>query len=339
MFAGCGGEEFKGGAGGSGGSAAGAGGSGGDGGANGGTAGTSGSGGSGGTSGSGGTGGASCDCQDGEYCRAGKCTSCGDFGRFSFAKPELLAAIPSMARYPRVGDGPNVLFYSLDGLWRTPDLTADAGALVSPANSPRQIAPLYIENSGALEYNLLFTQFDPGSPPQLYSATWDGAAIVNPAALMNPVNAGAGDYSPAFSGSRLWWVSERSGDPGLFTFANGDSSVSGVQPDVRNSLGSPCRAESADFAPWVTPDGDHILFSALPAGDDCVPLEGAGSDLFVGLLDPNGGDLVQAASPLNVNVDGDSAETDPSLSGDLCTLYFASNREGAGYRIYRAERN
>ena len=39
-----------------------------------------------------------------------------------------------------------------------------------------------------------------------------------------------------------------------------------------------------------------------------------------------------------ISVDGDSAETDPSLSGDLCTLYFASNRDGA-YRIYRAKRN
>ena len=81
-----------------------------------------------------------------------------------------------------------------------------------------------------------------------------------------------------------------------------------------------------------------MLFSALPPGDDCEPDRGAASDLFVGLLDPNSGELVQAASPLNVNVEGDSAETDASLSGDLCTLYFASNRDGA-YRIYRAKRN
>jgi hypothetical protein len=341
LLGGCGGNEFTAGSGGAGGSSgnAGMGGSSG-GGASGGNAGTAGAGGSGGVAGSAGSGGGqACDCEDGEYCRGGKCTSCGDFGRFSFAKPELLANIPSMARYPRVGDGPNVLFYSLDGLFRTPDLDTQVGVLVSPPNSPRQIAPLYIENSGTLEYNLLFTQFDEALPPRIFSATWDGAAVITPQAFMNPVNAGSGDYSPAFSGSRFWWVSERSGDPGLFTFAIGESSAAGVQPDIRNALGSPCRAESADFAPWVTPDGEHILFAALPAGDDCEPTPGSASDLFVGLLDPNSGDLVQAASALNVNVEGDAAETDPSLSGDLCTLYFASNRDGAGYRIYRAVRN
>ena len=339
VLVGCGGEEFTAGSGGAGGrgGSTGMGGTSGSGGASG-SGGTSG--GSGGNAGSAGSGGGQgCDCKDGEYCRGGKCTSCGDFGRFSFAKPELLASIPSMARYPRVGDGPNVLFYSLDGIFRTPHLDAEPGVLVSPPNSPRQIAPLYIENSGTLGYNLLFTQFDENIPPRIYSATWDGAAVTSPTAFMNPVNLDSGDYSPAFSGSRFWWVSERSGDPGLFTFATGESSADGVQPDIRNALGSPCRAESADFAPWVTPDGEHILFSALPAGDDCDPVPGAASDLFVGLLAPNSGALVQAASPLNVNVQGDSAETDASLSGDLCTLYFASNRDGGGYRIYRAARN
>jgi Tol biopolymer transport system component len=340
-FGACGGNEFtagSGGAGGSGGSDVGGTSPGGDGGASD----SAGSGGSAGepTAGSGGSGGGqTCDCKDGEYCRGGKCRSCDDFGRFSFGKPELLATIPSMARYPRVGDGPNVLFYSLDGIHRTPDLNSEAGVNVSAPGSPRQIAPLYIEKSGNLGFNLLFTQFDEDAAPALYRATWDGSALTPPTRFENPVNTGSGDYSPAFAGSRFFWVSERGGDPRLYTFTIGDSNVTEVEPNIRNGLGSSCRAESPDFAPWVTPDGEHLLFSALPAGDDCDPVPGAAADLFVGLLDPSSGELVQAASPLNINVEGDSAETDPSLSADLCTLYFASNREGAGYRIYRARRN
>lgn len=347
LVAACSGNEFTGGSrGGMGGGGAQLGGAGGEAG-NGGGAGAAGGAGEGGGAGAGGSGGEgggggapSCSCRDGEYCRGGQCTSCSDFGRFSFGMPELLTALPVGARYPRVGNGPSALFYSVDDrIWWTADWASSEGEAVSPDGSERHSAPLYIENSGALGHNLLFTNGGTSSPAEIYSATWDGAALLNLAPLMSPVNSGGGDYSPAFAGERWWWVSERDGAVELVTFAKGESRVTTLRPDVRNLRGAACPARSADFAPWVTPDGEHLLFAALPVGDDCEPVPGAGSDLFVGLLDRNSGDLVQAAAPLNVNVEGEVSETDASLSTDLCTLYFASNRDGESYRIYRARRN
>jgi hypothetical protein len=84
-----------------------------------------------------------------------------------------------------------------------------------------------------------------------------------------------------------------------------------------------------------------MFLRAEPLDDACQPLEAGATDLYVVPLEPTTGMPTQPALALaSVSAVG-STETDPSLSPDLCTLYFASDVGSTGrqdFKLFRAPR-
>jgi hypothetical protein len=93
----------------------------------------------------------------------------------------------------------------------------------------------------------------------------------------------------------------------------------------------------------VTADGTLLVFRSLPMDAECQPVDGAATDLYLAALQPSTGlPLAPAVAREEANdTGGESTETDPSFSPDLCTLYFASDGGDAGgfdFRLFRAAR-
>jgi hypothetical protein len=102
-----------------------------------------------------------------------------------------------------------------------------------------------------------------------------------------------------------------------------------------------CDRLGDDSTPWVNLTGTVLLFSAQSLDDTCTPNDSTARDLFAVDLDKMTGLPKQAAialSSLN-NTGGRSDETDPSLSADACSIYFASDNGSTDYDLYRATRN
>jgi hypothetical protein len=114
----------------------------------------------------------------------------------------------------------------------------------------------------------------------------------------------------------------------------------GIEIPKRVGSGT-CPLSGSDATPWVTPDGRRMLLRAFPFDEMCQPRESSATDLFVVPLEPSTGMPIAPALLLaNVNGEG-TTETDPSLSPDLCTLYFASDAGSAGnpdFKLFRARR-
>jgi hypothetical protein len=82
-----------------------------------------------------------------------------------------------------------------------------------------------------------------------------------------------------------------------------------------------------------------MFFRALPLDADCQAIDGTTTDLFVVPLVPETGAAAQAAIELESLNEIGTTETDPSLSADFCTLYFASDRNSPGdFKLYSAPR-
>ncbi len=303
-----------------------------------------------------------CACPSGQYCREGStdCFDCGDFARLRFDDPKELVALSAVGagslRFPRVGETPTDLFYrsaALGGqtLWHTTDLATSAGDTLD-AQFPADSAPLLLTGgvSGFGErpedvFNFVFDRKVEGGKPKLYWGLWSNGSLVV-AVAPAPYNAsGTNDSSmavalePGGAGpARAYWMTDRDAGAGL-QLATGILTPNGPGGLVPLSVGSPgCAADQADLTPWITNDGSALVFSNTGVDDQCLPL-GTGSDLQIALMDPVSG-LQQPGSPAlpisDVNSPGN--DTDPSFSRDLCELYFASDRGGDGFDLYRARR-
>jgi hypothetical protein len=85
-----------------------------------------------------------------------------------------------------------------------------------------------------------------------------------------------------------------------------------------------------------------MFFRSYPLGDTCSPLDAGTTDLFVVPLEPSSGMPAQPALALASLNEVGASETDPSLTPDFCTLYFASDRTAPGsseFELYRARRH
>jgi hypothetical protein len=91
-----------------------------------------------------------------------------------------------------------------------------------------------------------------------------------------------------------------------------------------------------DLTPWVTPDGKTLLVSHTGVDATCAPA-GRGKDLYTAPLQPATGQPTLPAALLN-DVNSTADDVDPSFSADMCDLYFASNRDGGAFALYRAHR-
>jgi hypothetical protein len=325
----------------------------------GGVSGRAGSGGSGGggTSGDAGaaTAGASdgCSCAAGQYCRAGACYDCSDLSRLDFEAPELVLDHPLEGlRFPRPGDAPSSLFFTLENaqaneLWYAASSSDLPGTSLGTPLTPSRSGLFYFEDTTGLGFDALFDETDAGLRT-LRVATFErgtlGAVLDAPA----PLGAsGADDYSATLAPTtqRAYWMTTRDGAPSLRTGVVGSDTVNdvAVQIPANGAAGHYCAATGADAAPFVNAAGTLLVVSAPPMDADCLPLDGEATDLFVLPLNPATGKPAAPAVPLAaVNVSsGQSSETDGAFSSDLCTLYFASDGGTAkdfDFRLFRAAR-
>jgi hypothetical protein len=370
----CGGSEFSsngdagtGGSGGGGGSL-GKSGSGGASGSAGNPGGAGGAGGGGGASGSGGTGGGSggtggggpCSnvtCGSTEYCNGdtGKCAVCSNLARFRFGQPERIEAVSTLVagnqRFPRVAQSPVGMLFRMgtDGeelsLWLTPDFNQPGSEqpFGASVDSPGQA------ESGALEaethlpsgedVNLFFdrAESDGFSRRDLLATFHSGPTSSNGIRLPAPFNAeptepASSNYSIAVATqvARAWWMTDRNDPAGELVTAPLTAGATATRVDLATPGG--CQRSGADATPWVPADASLMLFRYF---ENC---EAAGpNDLFVVLLAPSGAPAGAALPLEDVNRPA-SDETDPSMSADLCWLYFASDGGQGEFDVYRAPR-
>jgi hypothetical protein len=114
---------------------------------------------------------------------------------------------------------------------------------------------------------------------------------------------------------------------------------------IPTSEGGSCPRAGNDATAWVTSNGDLMLFRGFPVDASCSPTDSDATDLYAVILNPMTGQppagrVAVAMTDVNRST-GNSTETDPSLSNDLCFLYFASD-SGTGvfeFDVFRAARN
>jgi hypothetical protein len=305
--------------------------------------------GSAGKAGSGGA--AGCDCRAGQYCRSGTCRDCADLSSVQIGTAEAVLDHPSSGlRFPRVGGTPASLFFTLlapsrSELWYVEDPAATASSTLGGAQTPSRSGLVYVEGGG-FGFSALFDQLE-GGQRSVMTAVWDGTALSNIVPAAAPFGApGADDYSVAYAveTSRAYFMSTREGSPALFTGLLGSTSAALVSLQVpAQGGGDTCARSGEDATPWVSKDGALLVFRSPPMGEQCQPVDGSATDLYVAALQPTTGmPLTPAVALTSVNVSvGGSTETDPSFSPDLCVLYFASDGGSAGgfdFRLFRAHR-
>jgi hypothetical protein len=330
---------------------------------------SAGSGGSSDVAGAGGSAGSligSCDCPAGSYCRDASrdCFACSDLSRVKFTSPERLTTLSDNgqgSRFPRSGSTATDLLYRFDGvgLRYTTDASTSPGGYLS-ATDPTDSAPLLLDAavSGLTTefkvFNFVFDRAEGDAPRSIYFAQWnDGLQKLERASA--PFNTDAGDYSMAVARHpeggvpRAFWMSRRDATaesplPMLLTAllaldAASDAvslSIGRAKPicDPKDSTSDDI---DPDLTPWVTPDAKLLLLSTTGQDDSCQ-LSGQKKDLYSVLLQPElGQPAPDSPARLLIDVNGPDDDTDPSLSADMCELYFASNRDGK-YAVYRAHR-
>jgi hypothetical protein len=324
----------------------------------------------GGTGGAGGSGSKVCNCQSGSYCRDAStdCYPCSGLSRLKFTTPERISTLSDNgrgARFPRVGATSTDLLYRFDGvgLRYTTDASTSPGMLVG-ATEASDGGPLLLDadlaslTGSPQGMRLLFDRAMPSEDPAtkapraVYFASWDGSRSTLEAAERAPAlfNSELGDYSIAVAlhpadgaAVRAFWMSNRNSSaippvPQLITAAVTDD---GIAETLALSLHKEARCAiddtgaDPDLTPWVTADGQLLLFSTTRLEPDCAQ-SNQKKDIHTALLNSQTGQPLDVAVPLS-DVNGPADDTDPSFSADLCDLYFASNRDGK-YAVYRAHR-
>lgn len=326
----------------------------------GGAAGSAGTGGSVGGGGSGGAVDAGVTCADDAGCNAGEycgddstCHSCADISHFHFGKPEPLdqinAAHPDdYLRYPRAIDD-HTLIYTVEGpygltraIWVTGDLSTSAGAAASSV-SDGSGAPLLSEPPGSGPLSTYNFFFDTGIPNtlnrEIIGATIDNNGSTTAAAVLPaPINGSGSNYSFALAAQagRAWWEGTRAGAFQVFTAGVlAGASPNAVQISLTTAPAN-CPLDILDVSPWASPDGKLLLFDSSEHYVDCndkyTPL-----DMFYALPDKEG-KVSKMAEQIDIDLQNIN-DSQPSLSPDMCWLYFASDRNGAKtLRLYRAHR-
>lgn len=293
-----------------------------------------------------------CDCKADEYCQDGtiNCRKCSDFTRVEFGPVKELAlalGTQGIERFARPA-GPGSQFFYVSGtadrtkIWYAAAPVSGAGVAVTP---PTQIesGPLYV--NGYLEQNLFFDRQQAGGR-KLIMASWTAPAIVTKEApLPEPINApDFDDYSIAISPStgRVYWMSTRNGAPELLWHQTGTSAPSAPAVlDLKIKAGkSECARSGDDATPWVNAAGTVLLFRNPSVNDSCEANDSGATDLFAVPLNKDGIPAAAATALASLNATGGmSRETDPSLSPDFCTVYFASDGGTGDFALYQAPRH
>ncbi len=203
--------------------------------------------------------------------------------------------------------------------------------------------PLFAD--GFREQNLFFDRQQTGGR-KLMMALWTAPQLTKEAALPEPINAaGSDNYSIAISPNtgHVYWMSTRSGEAKLLWQA---TSISAPPPpavlELKVKVGSnkECARAGEDATPWVNLAGTLLLFRNPSLDDDCEANDSGATDLFVAPLSTDGTPLAAGTPLASLNITGGmSNESDPSLSADACTIYFASDNGTGDFDLYKALRN
>jgi hypothetical protein len=298
-------------------------------------------------------------CPGGQYCNSDsvQCQPCSDVARFRFGAPEKIDTVigtpDTSQRFPRVTqNGKEMFFRSGEGahtLWVTPDFGQPGGQvafvpLVNVANQS-QSAPLEVTwrlpNTSTVNFIFDRTTAGGDSRRQLMGASRISGPNVGMAVVLQiPFNTDpatpSSNYSIAVAenSQRAWWMTNRSGAAVLVT-----ASLAGAPTPapVDIPLEGGCKRVGADAAPWSPRDGAFLLFAGSEQGPSCTANDSA-RDLHVMVMGPNGQPALPAALRLSDVNKAAWDDTDPSMSPDLCWLYFASNEGGMDYDIFKAPR-
>jgi len=302
-------------------------------------------------------------CEPGSFCSPlGRCRPCNDpatwrdLSDLEFGPEEPLTATNDEAGFvhlknPRAFDDTGKLLYekNLFGgqIWLTSDPMQTPGA---PLPIPIDTAGL--SESGALSFkpkggplasfNFFFdAEVERGTEKvrQLFGATINSAGYAPevralPAPFNTPASAKSWSAALALSQTRAVWVaSDGSILIQMMTARLGETTASVLQvPDANG-----CRPNQLGWAPWLTPNGRVLFFSAVERTRDCqVAPENTPYDVYVVELDDDGNPVGHGV-PLRGASRPGIAEGDGSLSPDQCWLYYA-RLTGAGDRLYRARR-
>ncbi len=177
----------------------------------------------------------------------------------------------------------------------------------------------------------------PEGPRRIFVASRTGQASDFYYEPIQKLNTGANDYSVAFahaaSPPRLFWMSERangpmpSAPPELYTLTTTQDPAAPTKVNVP-MVG--CEGPlNDDLAPWVFPDGSHLLFNARCS-------EGEGLSLYHAALASTGTAFQAPAQKIKLKTSSTADVSQlrtPSLSPDRCELFLEADNG-----IYRARR-
>lgn len=299
-----------------------------------------------------GTGSGGCgSCGIGDYCNQSqmKCVKCTDVSTFQFGPANKLTALNgngSNQRFPRrtTAIGHELVFRNgpagATALQFSADYQLLAGGPMSGTTQPDQIqsGPLDVNvKVGNVTANFFWDSGPVSGNRVLYMGVHSGATVVGATPLPSPYNGVGSSYSIAIANGsgRVLWMSKTdvSSQAALMTTVVNGSAMTPPAP-IKIALGNGCARQGDDATPWVTQDGQLLLFRALELGGQCQP-NGAANDLYAVSLGKDG--TPGTAAPLSVNHAGWD-DTDPALSADLCTLYFASDEGMGEYDVFAAQR-
>jgi hypothetical protein len=300
--------------------------------------------------GTGGGGGSTADCsttgcQQGMYCNEETliCTGCNDLSRFEFAPGVPLLDEPGQAQVePRVVARAGVwrmVYTSISGSYEiaASDEPFTTGALV-PGTGINSVAeefgPLLLPPDTPLAGIALapsdagFLVFSRQVGDDIEIRIADGIDGALSTTFPGVLNSGVSDFHPAIAykpaTQRAWWTQTRLVGQelvtGLVTAPLGNVGVSAAL--VPLPLENGCHARTPDVAPWVTPDGSLLLFHAEYQDQANCDLNIDGVHVFWTTLDP-AGQIPQGGEAKEILGLGAVQPVAPSLSPDMCTLYYS----------------
>ncbi|MDF3065482.1 MAG: hypothetical protein K0R38_1083 [Polyangiaceae bacterium] len=311
--------------------------------------------------GQGGTAGAAggdCDCDEGDFCRDGECVSCLDLSDLSSL--EYGPAVPFEVinetatqeglRLPRRIPGSDGLVYVRDFfggvLWYTADPNESPGAPLSKTDvfesgglPVAQALPEPLAGHNFFFHRRARLGTDP-LPTMLFGATLkEDGTLTDEQALPAPFNAEGvvSSHALALGGERALWT--RNVDGGLrIQLVTSPVPPRGEATELRLPLPDGCGfAGEFDFAPWLTPDGTKLFFTARRVDLGCPPPAGAVTHIYVLELSSAGQPLATARA-LTGLAEPEVRQTDPSLSPDGCELLFSAQEPEGRLQLFHAAR-
>jgi hypothetical protein len=143
--------------------------------------------------------------------------------------------------------------------------------------------------------------------------------------------------------SRIYWTTNRDSTGGstgptrLVTSAGGPGFVG-----VPIELSPGCPTTEPDLEPWLTPDGGLLLVSSHGASEKGCISSNDGRRIYLVFTDRQTGQQMTGAHTIDLSYLHASGFDDrgPSLTSDMCTLLFASDRGAKeDFDIYAAQRD